>query len=217
MSDRKTIEDIQEFNLNGLKSCQWNKDSRFCVLQCRKDIYLMNKVFKKVARIPETNRILHGFWTKDNFFVYSTYNHLKYLLPNGDRGILRSLPDVQFPVGMIDNTVFTIGIDNLLSKQLVSKSECLFKSSLMQNDIQGVKSFIKNNKLVGQSLISYLQKKNYPAVALSLTTDLKSKFELALKSGNLQAAYESATHIKDPACFDKLAQEALLHGCSPVL
>lgn len=88
----------------------------------------------------------------------------------------------------------------------------------MQNDIQGVKGYIKGNKKLGEgsSMISYLQKKNYPGVALSLTQDQKSKFQLALKSGNLQTAYESAAALKSTECFDKLASEALLHGCYPV-
>jgi len=215
---KKNLDEISEFNLKHLKNALWNKDFRFCVLACKRDMYLMNKAFKKVSRIQETSRIIHGFWTKDNVFVYSTYNHLKYLLPNGDKGLIKSVNDIQYPVGMIDDAIFTVDIDNNICKTPVGWTECKFKTCLMQNDIQGVKGYIKGNKKLGEgsSMISYLQKKNYPGVALSLTQDQKSKFQLALKSGNLQTAYESAAALKSTECFDKLASEALLHGCYPV-
>lgn len=178
----------------------------------------MNKSFKKVARIQEASKIIHGFWSKENIFVYSTYNHLKYVLPNGDGGILRSVRDIRYPVAWTDAGIHAFDGDNLLAKFDANKEECLFKLALWQNDIQAVKGFVKSTKKTDASaMVAYLQKKNYPAVALSMAADTSCKFQLALKSGNLQAAYESATVMKDPACFEKLAQEALVQGCHPVL
>lgn len=66
-------------------------------------------------------------------------------------------------------------------------------------------------------MIAYLCKKNYPSVALSLASDEKTKFQLALRSGNLQAAYEAANKIKKKDCFAKLASEALKQGCNPLI
>lgn len=177
----------------------------------------MSKVFKKIARIQETSKIIHGFWTKENVFIYSTYNHFKYVLPNGDKGILKSVKDIHYPVGLGDNTLFSFDIDNTLHKIAVGKDECLFKLALSQNDIKTVKQFVKTaKKNEGSAMVAYLHKKNYPAVALSMTNDNKCKFQLALKSGNLQSAYESAVALKSPENFEKLAEEALLQGCSSV-
>ncbi len=176
----------------------------------------MSKVFKKIARIQEVSKVIHGVWTKDNIFLYSTYNHFKYLLPNGDKGILRSINEIRCPVGLLNNTIYSYDIDYSLHKDEVSKEECMFKLALSQNDIAAVKAFAKTKKSQGSAMISYLHKKNYPAVALSLTNDLKSKFQLALKSGNLQTAYESAAALKSTECFEKLAEDALLQGCHSV-
>jgi coatomer protein complex subunit alpha (xenin) len=176
----------------------------------------MSKVFKKIARVQEVSKIVHGVWTKDNTFLYSTYNHFKYLLPNGDKGILKSINEIRCPVGLVGNTVFSYDIEYNLHKDEVSKEECMFKLALSQNDIAAVKAFAKNKKTQGSAMISYLHKKNYPAVALSLTSELKSKFQLALKSGNLQTAYESAAALKSTECFEKLAEDALLQGCHSV-
>lgn len=44
---------------------------------------------------------------------------------------------------------------------------------------------VRNAKLVGQSIISYLQKKGYPEVALHFVKDEKTRFGLALECGNI--------------------------------
>lgn len=126
-----------------MRAVHWNKDFRFCVIQCKKDLYVMTKAFKKVARIQESIKILHGTWTKDNIFIYSTYNHIKYALPNGDKGILRSLSDIQYPVALVDNQVITMNHEDQPEKFEINKAECLFKLSLWQNDISAVKAYIK--------------------------------------------------------------------------
>ncbi len=45
---------------------------------------------------------------------------------------------------------------------------------------------VRNSKLPGQSIISYLQKKGYPEVALHFVKDDRTRFGLALESGNIE-------------------------------
>lgn len=45
---------------------------------------------------------------------------------------------------------------------------------------------VRSAKLVGQSIISYLQKKGYPEVALHFVKDEKTRFGLALECGNIE-------------------------------
>ena len=47
---------------------------------------------------------------------------------------------------------------------------------------------VKTAKLVGQSIISYLQKKGYPEVALHFVKDEKTRFGLALECGNIDVS-----------------------------
>ena len=47
---------------------------------------------------------------------------------------------------------------------------------------------VRNAKLVGQSIIAYLQKKGYPEVALHFVKDEKTRFGLALECGNIEAS-----------------------------
>lgn len=47
---------------------------------------------------------------------------------------------------------------------------------------------VKTAKLVGQSIIAYLQKKGYPEVALHFVKDEKTRFGLALECGNIDVS-----------------------------
>ena len=71
---------------------------------------------------------------------------------------------------------------------------------------------MRNAKLVGQSIISYLQKKGYPEVALHFVKDEKTRFGLALECGNLEIALEAAKSLDDKVCWQKLSDMALLQG-----
>ena len=47
---------------------------------------------------------------------------------------------------------------------------------------------VRNAKLVGQSIIAYLQKKGYPEVALHFVKDEKTRFGLALECRNIEVS-----------------------------
>lgn len=71
---------------------------------------------------------------------------------------------------------------------------------------------VRNAKLVGQSIIAYLQKKGYPEVALHFVKDEKTRFALALECGNIDIALEAAKALDDKNCWEKLGEAALLQG-----
>lgn len=71
---------------------------------------------------------------------------------------------------------------------------------------------IKTSSLVGQSIISYLQKKGYPEIALQFVQDPQTRFELAIECGNLDVAVEMAKQLDRPKLWMRLGTEALAHG-----
>lgn len=71
---------------------------------------------------------------------------------------------------------------------------------------------IKTSSLVGQSIISYLQKKGYPEIALQFVQDPQTRFELAIECGNLDVAVEMAKQLDRPKLWIRLGTEALSHG-----
>jgi coatomer protein complex subunit alpha (xenin) len=71
---------------------------------------------------------------------------------------------------------------------------------------------VRNARLVGQSIIAYLQQKGYPEVALHFVKEEKTRFSLALECGNIEVALEAARAIDDKACWERLGQAALMQG-----
>lgn len=49
---------------------------------------------------------------------------------------------------------------------------------------------VRSAKLVGQSIIAYLQQKGYPEVALHFVKDERTKFALALECGNIDVSIQ---------------------------
>jgi len=60
---------------------------------------------------------------------------------------------------------------------------------------------VKTAKLVGQSIIAYLQKKGYPEVALHFVKDEKTRFGLALECGNIEVDERARRWFGSLPCF----------------
>ncbi|KAB2621227.1 coatomer subunit alpha-1-like [Pyrus ussuriensis x Pyrus communis] len=61
-------------------------------------------------------------------------------------------------------------------------------------------------------MIAYLQQKGFPEVALHFVKDERTRFNLALESGNIQVAVASATTIDEKDYWYRLGVEALRQG-----
>jgi hypothetical protein len=58
---------------------------------------------------------------------------------------------------------------------------------------------VRTAKLVGQSIIAYLQKKGYPEVALHFVKDEKTRFGLALECGNIDVSRVASRRVTSTA------------------
>lgn len=94
----------------------------------------------------------------------------------------------------------------------IDSTEYLFKVALMKKRHKEVLRLMESKTLVGRSIISYLQKKGYPEVALHFVQDPKIKFNLALECGNIAVALECASAFDNDASWHKLGVEALRQG-----
>lgn len=94
----------------------------------------------------------------------------------------------------------------------VDPTEYRFKLALIKRNYAEMLQIIKTSSLVGQSIISYLQKKGYPEIALQFVQDPQTRFELAIECSNLDVAVEMAKQLDRPKLWSRLATEALSHG-----
>ena len=93
----------------------------------------------------------------------------------------------------------------------IDTTEALFKLALERKDYPEVMKMVKHSRLCGQAIISYLQEKGFPEVALHFVHDNKTRFKLALACGNIQVAMNVAYDLGDDA-WRQLGVEALRQG-----
>ncbi|KAJ1339880.1 hypothetical protein BSLG_005540 [Batrachochytrium salamandrivorans] len=110
------------------------------------------------------------------------------------------------------NHVFTLDREAKTRVIQFDPTEYRFKLALIRRNYDEVFHIIRTSNLVGQSIISYLQKKGYPEVALQFVKDPKTRFDLAIECGNIDVALEMSKVIEKEEYWNKLGIEALGQG-----
>lgn len=105
----------------------------------------------------------------------------------------------------LDRSAKTVVLD-------IDPTEYRFKLALVKRNYDEMLQIIRNSSLVGQSIISYLQKKGYPEIALQFVQDPQTRFELAIECGNLDVSIEMVKELDRPKLWERLGTEALAHG-----
>lgn len=83
---------------------------------------------------------------------------------HSDNGIVRTLDSPLYITGIKGNKVFCL--DRECKNRIISvdPTEYLFKFALIERKYSQVLKMVKESNLIGQSIISYLQKKGFPEV-----------------------------------------------------
>ncbi|KAK6917887.1 WD40 repeat [Dillenia turbinata] len=216
--DRVVIFDLQQRMVLGelqtpfVKYVVWSNDMESVALLSKHTIIITNKKLGHQCTLHETIRVKSGGWDDNGVFIYTTLNHIKYCLPNGDSGIIRTLDVPIYITKVSGNTIFCLDRDGKNRAIVIDATEYIFKLSLFKKRFDHVMSMIRNSQLCGQAMIAYLQQKGFPEVALHFVRDEKTRFNLALESGNIQIAVASAKEIDDKDHWYRLGVEALRQG-----
>ena len=206
---RKTIAELQ---VPRVKYVIWNADFSMVALIAKHQVVLANKQLEQLSTVTETVRLKGGCWDGNRpIFLYTTLNHVKYLLCNGDKGIVRGLDTPLYVTKVQGNALLCLDREGKMRTIEIDTTEALFKLALERKDYPEVMKMVKHSRLCGQAIISYLQEKGYPEVALHFVHDSKTRFKLALACGNIQVAMNVAQDLGDDA-WRQLGVEALRQG-----
>ncbi|KAH9973798.1 coatomer subunit alpha-2 [Lactifluus volemus] len=203
---------IAELNTPPVKYIIWSQDVSQVALLSKHTITIADKTFTQSTLIHETIRIKSGAWDDAGVFVYSTLNHVKYCLPQGDHGVICTLDNPVYLTRVKGKTVHCLDRSARPRTITIDPTEYRFKLALIRNNYDEVLYLIRTSNLLGQSIIAYLQQKGFPEIALHFVEDKKTRFDLAIECGNLDVAHETAKAIDRPECWDRLAQQALKQG-----
>lgn len=216
--DRVIIFDLQQRMVLGelqtlsVRHATWSSDMERVALLSQHTIVIANKKLVHQCTLHETIHVKSGAWDDNGVFIYSTLNHIKYCLPNGDSGIVKTLDVPVYITKVSGNTIHCLDRDGKARAIVVDATEYVFKLSLLRKRYEHVMSMIRSSELYGQAMIAYLQQKGFPEVALHFVKDERTRFNLALASGNIQVAVASAKEIDEKDLWYRLGVEALRQG-----
>ena len=203
---------LAELAVNGVKYIIWSSDGLHAALLSKHNVTVVTKNLQQISTLHETIRIKSAAWDDAGVLLYSTLNHIKYTLMNGDNGIVKTLQNTVYLVRVKGRNVYCLDRAAKPTIIPIDPTEYRFKLALVKRDYSEMLNIIKTSALVGQSIISYLQKKGYPEIALQFVQDPQTRFELAIECGNLEVAVEMAKQLDKPKLWQRLSTEALAHG-----
>lgn len=203
---------LAEIAVSGVKYVVWSNDGLYAALLSKHNITIVTKTLEQVSTLHETIRIKSATWDDAGVLLYSTLNHVKYSLLNGDNGIIRTLEQTIYLVSVRGRNVYCLDRNAKPRILEFDPTEYRFKLALVKRNYDEMLEIIKTSSLVGQSIIAYLQKKGYPEISLQFVQDPQTRFELALECGNLEVAIEMARQLDRPQLWSRLGAEALAHG-----
>jgi coatomer protein complex subunit alpha (xenin) len=203
---------VAELTVSGVKYVVWNNDGAYAAFLSKHHVTIVTKSLEQVSSLHETIRIKSATWDDAGVLIYSTLNHVKYTLLNGDNGIVRTLDQTVYLVRVKGRNLYCLDRSATPKILQIDPTEYRFKLSLVQRDYEQMLHIIRTSSLVGHSIIAYLQKKGYPEIALQFIQDPTTRFELAIECGNLDVAIDMAKQLDRPQLWARLGTEALAHG-----
>ena len=136
---------------------------------------------------PSTRTALTRF-DENGILLYTTLNHLKYCLPTGDTGTIKTLENPIYIVRVQGNVINYLDREAKVESMTIDSTEYRFKMALAQQQYHEVLRIVKKTTIYGQSLVAYLQQKSFPEVAMHFVKDNHIRFNLAIECGNLIVA-----------------------------
>ncbi|KAG7663675.1 uncharacterized protein J8A68_002791 [[Candida] subhashii] len=210
--DVQQRKELSEISVNNVKYVAWSNNGQHLALLSKHTITIANRDLELITSMHETIRIKSAAWDDSGVLLYSTLNHIKYTLLNGDNGIIKTLENTLYIARVVGNKAYCLTRGGQVETVIIDPTEYRFKRSLVNRNFPEVLRIIKNSTLVGKNIIAYLQKKGFPEVALHFVQDPETRFDLALECSNLQVAFEQAKLLNTAQVWQRLGEEALLHG-----
>mmetsp|Transcript_1588 Transcript_1588/g.4763 ORF Transcript_1588/g.4763 Transcript_1588/m.4763 type:complete len:1272 (-) Transcript_1588:142-3957(-) len=209
LQQKRVLAEIAAMNV---KYVVWNDDMSRVVLLGKHSLVIATRRLEHLATVHETVRVKSAAWDESGVIIYTTLNHLKYCLPNGDNGIVNTLKDPVYITRVRGPGVCYIDRNGNPGIFAIDFTEYAFKLLLLRKRYDDVRKMIAENRLCGKAIIAYLQRKGFPEVALHFVRDERTRFNLAIDSGAIDIAKQAATQLDEPQVWSTLAATALKLG-----
>eukprot|EP00548_Thalassiothrix_antarctica_P002715 CAMPEP_0194130964 /NCGR_PEP_ID=MMETSP0152-20130528/1845_1 /TAXON_ID=1049557 /ORGANISM="Thalassiothrix antarctica, Strain L6-D1" /LENGTH=1291 /DNA_ID=CAMNT_0038825611 /DNA_START=67 /DNA_END=3942 /DNA_ORIENTATION=- len=207
--DRAILFEVQSRRVLGeitapkIKNVYWAPDGSKVAILCKYGIVIADRMLEQLCSISDNVRIKSGAWdvsptggTANQLFIYTTLNHVKYVLPSGDTGTIRTLDNPVYAMRVVKDQLFCLDREARPRVISIDSTEARFKLALANKRYGQVMHMVRHSRLCGRAIVAYLQSKGFPEVALHFVREPRTRFRLALACGNIEAAMESAFSLE---------------------
>lgn len=184
----------------------------FVACLCSNKILICDGNLNVLSTIHEQRKIKSAAWEESGVLIYNTPVHVKYALTDGETTTIVSVEQTLYIMAVINNRVYCIDRNGDIKKIGVDGREFKFKQAVLRNNRSAILASLREIGTLTRAEISFLVKKGYPDLALKFVDDDQTKFPLALKALDIDAALDAANRIKDKKCWEQLADAALKAG-----
>lgn len=179
--DRMVLVDVQqktvlaELTTPPIRYALWSSSERNAMVAflAKDQVIICNGKLELLASSHERMRVKSACWDEHGVLLYSTTTHLKYMLPGGDTGIIRTLDLPVYITAARQSKIVCIDRDAKIRVIAVDATEYLFKLALVRRRYDEVLRMVKGSVLLGSSIVTYLQKKGFPEVRMPQCPSLR--------------------------------------------
>lgn len=147
--DRAILFEVQSRRVLGeltapkIKSLVWSPDGSKLAILCKYGVVIADRQLEQLCSISDTVRIKSGAWdasdtggTNSNLFIYTTLHHVKYCLPTGDTGTIRTLDNPIYATRVVKDQLFCLDREARSRVLSIDTTEARFKLALANKKVR---------------------------------------------------------------------------------
>ena len=153
VQQKRTLGTIQA---SKVKYVAWSHDNSYVALMSKHTITICNRKLQLVSTIHETVRVKSAAFDENDVLIYTTLNHIKFAIPHGDNGIIRTLDVPIYVTKVRGGSVYCLDRDAKTRILTIDPTEYKFKLALIKRNYDEVRLYANVrywNTSIGYSLV----------------------------------------------------------------
>lgn len=137
-------------------------------------------------------RIKSGVWdTEHSVLIYNTFSHLKYILVNGENGLIKYMDEPVYLFKIYNNHFYYIDRRQNIGSEFLNDSEYLFKLAIINNDEELACHYLEESNNMQQKL----QKQSMKNIALG-TNENEAEYMNLMHKKRINFSYNLIGYIR---------------------
>lgn len=192
----------------------WNGSGSLVALHYSDKLIICDRQLKVIAETKlRSGKVKSCAWcSKSGALLFTTTNQLRYLLREGEEGVVCSLDQVLYLTHAAENQVTLLDRNCDVCFMDIKSCEYQFKAAVFRGDEDEINRLACSGDMVGESMLKFLKEVGRADIAVFFVKDPFVRFSLAVELHDLDLAVDSAHQLDSKDHWNKVAEMAMLSG-----